>query len=253
MIGPIDHLIFVVLALVLPIRAAVNYRKMARAPDADVPRVRLRAYRLIIVGQWILAAGVVALWIALRRPWAALGLAPRAAWGLPASVVVLAAAWTALALRQVTIKTNPAVQAKARLQFQKFERILPHSHHELRWFAAVAITAGICEELLYRGFLLCYLRAALDLGPAIAVAALVFGLGHYYQGPRGILVTAVVGAVMFALYLFSGSLFVPMAVHGLVDFYSGWAARVVFQGAPTAPGAGEIEPTAARHRPAPIE
>ena len=66
MIGPIDHLIFVVLVLVLPIRAAANFRKMARAPDADVPRVRLRAYRLIIVGQWVLALGVIALWIALR-------------------------------------------------------------------------------------------------------------------------------------------------------------------------------------------
>ncbi|TMA25244.1 MAG: CPBP family intramembrane metalloprotease [Deltaproteobacteria bacterium] len=260
--GPIDHLIFLVLVLVLPIRAAANFRKMARAPDADVPRVRLRAYRLIIVGQWVLALGVIALWIALRRPWAAIGLAPRAAGGLTASVVVLAAAWAGLTFRQLAIKTNAAVRARALRQFEKFERILPHSQHELRWFAAVAITAGVCEELLYRGFLFCYLRTALDLGPAIAVGALVFGLAHFYQGSRGILLTGLVGAVMFGLYMFSGSLFVPMAVHALVDFYAGWAARAVFQGTPAAAGAatvgaaapaGEIVPTAAPQRPAPIE
>ncbi len=251
--GPIDHLIFLVLVVVLPIRAAANFRKMARAPDADVQRVRLRAYRLIIVGQWILAAGVVALWIALRRPWAAIGLAPHVPWGLPASVFVLAAVWCGLAFRQLAIKTNASVRARALRQFEKFERILPHSQHELRWFAAVAITAGVCEELLYRGFLFCYLRAALDLGPAIAIGALAFGLAHFYQGSRGILVTGLVGAVMFGLYMFSGSLFVPMAVHALVDFYAGWAARAVFQGTPAAAAAGEIVPAAAPQRPAPVE
>ena len=251
--GPIDHLIFVVLVLVLPIRAAANFRKMARVPDADAPRVRLRAYRLIIVGQWILAAGVVALWIVLRRPWAAIGLAPHVPWGLPASVFVLVAVWCGLAFRQRAIKTNAAVRTRAFRQFQKFERILPHSHHELRWFAAVSITAGVCEELLYRGFLFCYLRTALDLGPAIAVGALVFGLAHFYQGSRGILLTGLVGAVMFGLYMFSGSLFVPMVVHALVDFYSGWAARAVFAGAPAAAGADAAGESAAPQRPAPIE
>ena len=99
--------------------------------------------------------------------------------------------------------------------------MLPHDERELRWFGAVAVTAGICEELLYRGFMIWYLQHWLPLVLAVALAAIIFGFGHFYQGTRGMILTAVVGAFLAATYLVSGSLFAPMAIHALMDLYSG--------------------------------
>jgi hypothetical protein len=104
--------------------------------------------------------------------------------------------------------------------------MLPHDARELRWFSAVAITAGICEELLYRGYLIWYLQHWLPLAAAVVLAAVIFGVGHFYQGPRGMIQTAVVGAFMAAVYLVTGSIFASMALHALMDLYSG---RVTFK------------------------
>src|SRR5207244_124912 len=71
-------------------------------------------------------------------------------------------------------------------------------------------------------------RSWRDLGlgarPTAGIASVVFGLGHAYQGWRGMLLTGVVGAFLAALYLVSGSLITPMIVHALMDMRSGHLA-----------------------------
>ncbi len=67
--------------------------------------------------------------------------------------------------------------------------LLPQTATEKRWFDAVSVTAGICEEIIYRGFLFAYFAAWLPgaaAGVVIVLAGLVFGLGHLYQGAAGI-------------------------------------------------------------------
>jgi len=85
--------------------------------------------------------------------------------------------------------------------------------------------AAVGEEFGYRGYLLT--RAA-DLGgrstaayvASLVLVSIVFGIGHYYQGPSGILSTACDGFVMGAAYLLSGRNFwVPILTHGLVDTF----------------------------------
>jgi membrane protease YdiL (CAAX protease family) len=91
---------------------------------------------------------------------------------------------------------------------------------ERRWFAAVALSAGVCEEVLYRGFLLRYLTTLLPaLGGTgvVLVAAAVFALAHTYQGPLGVVVTTFLALGFTALFVASGSLWMPMAVHALID------------------------------------
>ena len=83
---------------------------------------------------------------------------------------------------------------------------------------------------------------------AIAVA-LVFGVGHSYQGPRGMLTTGLAGLALGALYLVSGSLPLPMAVHALSDAYSGTVGRAALQAAEGEP----YESTGLAARPAESE
>jgi membrane protease YdiL (CAAX protease family) len=98
--------------------------------------------------------------------------------------------------------------------------LLPRTVAERRAFAALSVTAGGCEEALYRGVLLA-LAAALRPEPGtvrlIVLSALAFGLAHSYQGGVGVLVTGVLGACLAVLYLGSGSLLLPVLYHALID------------------------------------
>jgi membrane protease YdiL (CAAX protease family) len=69
----------------------------------------------------------------------------------------------------------------------------------------LALFAGFWEEIVFRGFLLGRLRAALPAGPrrpaclrrdvlSVGLTALLFGLGHGYQGALGMLQTSLAGA-----------------------------------------------------------
>ncbi|MDQ1158285.1 membrane protease YdiL (CAAX protease family) [Sphingomonas sp. SORGH_AS 950] len=96
--------------------------------------------------------------------------------------------------------------------------LLPRDRRELKYAAALSVMAGVSEEAFFRLYL--PLLVALVTGQAWIgfVASLVlFGAMHRYQGWAGILATTALGAVMTGLYLMTGSLWVVMLVHALVD------------------------------------
>jgi membrane protease YdiL (CAAX protease family) len=98
--------------------------------------------------------------------------------------------------------------------------LLPRTRRERHLFTVVGLTAGLCEEWLYRGFFLAVLSALAGGLPTIALvllAAAAFGLAHAYQGPVGMLTTGVLGGVLAALYLQTGSLLLPVLLHAAID------------------------------------
>jgi membrane protease YdiL (CAAX protease family) len=98
--------------------------------------------------------------------------------------------------------------------------LLPRTAGERRLFTLVGVTAGVCEEWLYRGFFLAVVAAlagGLSTGVLVVVAAVAFGLAHAYQGGVGIVTTGVLGGVMAAVYLQTGSLLLPVLLHTLID------------------------------------
>ena len=98
--------------------------------------------------------------------------------------------------------------------------LLPRTTVERRLFTVVGVTAGVCEEWLYRGFFLAVV-AALAGGPPtgvlVVVAAVAFGLAHAYQGLAGIVTTGLLGGIMAAVYLQTGSLLLPVLLHAVID------------------------------------
>ena len=101
--------------------------------------------------------------------------------------------------------------------------MLPVSGHERLWFAVLSVSAGVCEELIYRGFLLEYFRGRLNgplhlnLTAAWLLTSVAFGTAHLYQGLKGILSTTIAWLALGMLAILSGSLALPMLLHALVD------------------------------------
>ncbi len=96
--------------------------------------------------------------------------------------------------------------------------LMPRNGAETIWTGLLSINAGIGEELFFR--LALPLLLVLVTGNAVAafaIAAIVFGLVHVYQGWVGVLATMFLGAVFTAIYLLAGNLAWPMALHAGID------------------------------------
>jgi len=224
-----DHIFALVLAVLFPVRAALfGYRRLTRAMPEDVPRVRLWLYKQGMAIQWALALVCIVLWTSQHRSWAMLGLVPRLNWALGGVTLGLAIVIVFILRERKKALADDEAMARLREQMRRLERMLPRTEEDLRWFERLSITAGICEELLYRGYLIWYVNSWLGLVPAAVIASVIFGLGHAYQGPRGIVLTTMVGLFMSGVYALTGSLYPSMVIHALMDIYSGHTSREAF-------------------------
>jgi membrane protease YdiL (CAAX protease family) len=100
----------------------------------------------------------------------------------------------------------------------------------LLWLLLVWTWAALGEEVGYRGYLLT--RAA-DAGSrtmaaywiGVVIVAVLFGYGHYYKGPAGILDSGVAGLILGAAYMLSGrNLWTCILAHGFIDTFGVTAA-----------------------------
>ena len=206
---------------------AVDYRRLVRALEAGRKEARVGAYRQTVLVQWGFTAGVVAFWLWSGRALTALGLGfePRPGSWIGLALTLLACAF--LVFQTVAVSRHAEARAAVRSQIGSLRPLLPHTAEEARWFTAVSITAGTCEEVIYRGFLMAYL-GSLGPIPAIVLSTLVFGLSHAYMGKVGTLRAGLVGLVVAGLYWLTGSLWASMLLHATADVTSGIMARRSF-------------------------
>ncbi|MFO0827198.1 MAG: CPBP family intramembrane glutamic endopeptidase [Phycisphaerales bacterium] len=228
MTTPYDTAIAVILVVVLPLAARRQFRTLLGRIAADGAAARHRAYRRTIVRQWLLVALVVLAWTLAHRDIVTLGLALPRGWGFTAGSLLTGGLLVVLALQRRAIAGRPELREAVRAKLRNVQPILPHGDDEVRRFARVALTAGICEEFLYRGFLTWYLAQHLPIGAAIVASAVAFGLGHSYQGLRGVAQTGALGLAMGLLCALSGSLWLAMIAHAAIDLNAGRVAVLAF-------------------------
>ena len=122
-------------------------------------------------------------------------------------------------------KLNAAKQA-----YQQHLWMMPDNKQELSWFAlGVSVSAGICEELLFRGFLIMFLSDSIGTITALLLSSVMFGICHLYQGWSNVFRTALVGLIFGAIYLATDSLWVVIALHAIVDVYGGLVGYKISQ------------------------
>jgi membrane protease YdiL (CAAX protease family) len=221
-----DHTLVSVMILVLPIVGAkLGLERIRRRIRAGKPDPRVRAYFFSMLQQWALAGACLWIWIENGRPWKAIGLSAPGGTGFWIALAVASGLAVFLLRQGRAVARDPELQAQVRRKLGRTEALIPRSSREAAAFDALSLTAGVCEELLYRGFLTWYLACYVSLDAAYVVAPCAFGLAHAYQGLRGILLTAAIGIVLSTLYLAGGTLWVPMAFHAFFDMHSGRMGR----------------------------
>ncbi|MHA7873533.1 MAG: CPBP family intramembrane glutamic endopeptidase, partial [Hyphococcus sp.] len=81
---------------------------------------------------------------------------------------------------------------------------------------AMAIGAGVCEELLFRGVLQTWINGFAPVLIAIIVSNVVFGLLHMRTAMYAV-IAGCVGAYFGALYALTDNLLTAIVAHGLYD------------------------------------
>jgi uncharacterized protein len=210
---------------------------LKRALAAGSNAARPAFYVIILAFEWFFVGTIISLWFAFGRGWGALFLGPTAPWrlGLGLALALLAGWLLSLYNRRAIEALGPGGRAKLRKRVAVIEFFLPHTANEHRIFKILSITAGICEEIIYRGFAMWVAASYVGLLAAVPLQAIIFGLGHVYQGDdsasmgRAALKTGIAGLFLALIAVAAGSLIPGMILHALMDLSTGDVAYRFFQ------------------------
>jgi membrane protease YdiL (CAAX protease family) len=224
-----DHLLVLAFAIGWPAHGLLAYRSYLESVRRGVPGTRLAEYATAMLTQWLFVAAMAALWIHLDRDFTALGLvapATVAAWG---ALGVSAGIGGLMVAQSAMVARHPETHEQARHALSTVAELLPRDRNDLSGFVALSITAGICEEILFRGLLPWYLAPLAGVWGGQGLALIVFTTAHLYLGVTASLRAGLAGAACAGLYLWSGSLVPGMLLHAALDVAAGWMAYEVLR------------------------
>jgi uncharacterized protein len=110
------------------------------------------------------------------------------------------------------------------------DSLLPQTLLEIVIWIATSMTAGICEEMAFRGYVQRQFHALTgSVVMAVLGQGLVFGLVHSYQGWKNVIVICVLGVLFGILAAWRRNLRTNIMVHAWADVWSGWLNFVVWR------------------------
>ena len=218
---PADYALVSVMIAFMIIEVLI-FSALGRAEARGAVRnARVRVYAFFIAYQWALVAWIAILWIETKRPWSSLLLGSPNRWGFAVSMALAISYAVLMILQRRAIASRPKLLERLSGRIAEIKAIVPHTLRERRIWTLAAITAGVCEEVFFRGYLLAFTASIAGIIAAVLICAVLFGLYHAYFGPSGILKTGAFGLVMTLIALWSGSLIPVIIIHATVDLTSG--------------------------------
>jgi membrane protease YdiL (CAAX protease family) len=203
------------LAFLLELLPALSVAQLPLVEDeAPLPRVAI----YLSSGAIIIGIGLVGLMVGWKElgtetmgidsaTWGSVGT-----WTVGLTLAALILLWGFLLFRKAAgIRESPLLI-----------QLLPKTGREKVLFVFLSISAGVGEEIAYRGYLIPALTLLLgwDWGAAL-VSSAVFGLLHAYQGWLGIARTAALGMALAASFILSGVLWPAILAHAILDVIAG--------------------------------
>jgi uncharacterized protein len=131
--------------------------------------------------------------------------------------------WGVLFVAGVLLGTNTTGKEALR-------KLVPRTPAEMVAWVLLAITAGFCEETIFRGyFQRQFLALTGRVEPAVILQGCVFGAAHLYQGWKGTVTITIYGILFGALAAWRKSLRPGMIQHAAQDTFSGLAAGLLLR------------------------
>lgn len=226
----VDLILLFVLFVAQPIHGYFEGRRYAAWEKAGRSIDRVRFYRHTTWVEWAFLAVLGAAWFALGRSVEDLGFVAPGGRGFWIGVVVLVImTGVLLYMWRNTRKASDTEKNEQTGYLGDIAKYVPRTAEELRGFFRVSITAGIVEEIVYRGFVLWFLAQFMPLWAAVIVSSFAFGLAHIYQGANGAARAGLMGLAFAVFYIGTGSIWLPIIAHALLDILQGATLYELFR------------------------
>ncbi len=213
-LGWLDALFLAALIELLPVLAVIQV-DLAR----DLSAERAQAYVTSAVTILILGVSSLAL------GWRLVGMEGMGL-RIEAERIIYVMSWGAgiLVLGAATLWLFLVLRKRCRWSESRLVReLLPVTRREKGLYAGLSLCVGFGEELAYRGYAIPAVIVAGASAPvALALTSGAFAVLHSYQGVLGVVRTGVVGVIMGAVFLHTGSLWPPMVAHVVIDLAVGF-------------------------------
>jgi membrane protease YdiL (CAAX protease family) len=218
----IDYVFIVLLFVVQPIHGYFSYQKYMHRIANGEPSDRVKLYRETIVLEWVAFAVLATAWISFGRPSADLGFVSSSTMQILVGSAILAL-FTAYLLYVWHVARRMSDDEKTEQidALGDLIHFLPQDKRDYRHFVAVSVTAGVVEEFLYRSYAFWFLAHFMPMWAVVLVSSVAFGLGHTYQGASGVARVTLIGVAFGAFYVFTGSIWLPMLAHAILDILQG--------------------------------
>lgn len=219
----LDHILVVLLGLVLPFFSGIrgNDKLLEIHFDENTRRKFFISNSIIL---WVLTLVVLLCWIFQNRSLSSMGFKVISSIQIP---LLLAIIFITLYVSDIIMTIKNSQWEKSYKQWEASLPFLPEKYREMPAYIFMCLSAGICEEIMFRGFLVNYFIDPMKDGfPWIAVfaPALLFSLAHYYQGFKAMLKICTLSILFGLIFIYSKSLLIVIILHFLVDLIGGIVA-----------------------------
>ena len=229
----VDIALLLIIVIGLPVEALINLKKSREELASGAPGVRVKHYFLTILMLWGIALPILVVWAAGGRNWAELGFTLQAGWMAYVGWALAALIGAFFVYQHSVVSASAKTREEYREGLAKnplMGNFMPHNEDEKRVFDLMGITAGITEEIIFRGYLIWAFSLALPLWGAAIAALLVFTFLHIYQGARQLPAIFAMGGLITLVFVLSGSIWPAIALHIFVDVINNstiWKARTL--------------------------
>ncbi|MCP1452401.1 CPBP family intramembrane glutamic endopeptidase [Priestia megaterium] len=167
-----------------------------------------RMYGGIVVTQWILVTIFLVYWLLTKHTFNNLFSIKKPLFSLDKDFLLSAGVGAGISIVMlvftISFSKNAREKISERLSDESIQFLLPSNFKERLFFLLIAVTAGVCEEIIFRGAMFHYfdhLPFHLSIVAIGIISSLLFGIVHLYQGWKGMLFTSYLGAIMFFLFV----------------------------------------------------
>jgi membrane protease YdiL (CAAX protease family) len=225
LIAPVRHTVMLV-AILLAIALYGAYVQRAGASKGELVEHRgsmLPLYLSLLAAQWGLLRLVVA--GGLRKTGTRLSALLGERWrgwkDVARDVAIAFAAWAAWTALSTAVERSLGSDSA-----RGISTLLPRGPAEVAAWIALSMSAGFCEEIIFRGYLQKQIEAVTGsalLG--VTGQAVIFGVSHGYQGLRNVIVITVFGLLFGAIAWQRRNLKPGIILHAWTDIFSGIFVR----------------------------
>jgi membrane protease YdiL (CAAX protease family) len=209
------------IALILLAIPILDHRNKKRKHQ---PGARTAMFRETMVLLWLMALVATLGWVVSGRSLVDIGIAPvRDGWRgyVALGLMVLALGYCAYQLLQVLASKAARQSVRQQLEAVDLDSVRSETRSEALDFQALSVTAGITEEVVFRGVLIAAFALIMPVWVAVIASLIAFTLPHAYQGLGGLLRVLPTGAFLTAIVLVGGSLWPAIIAHIVIDMTAG--------------------------------